>query len=383
MKLAFAVTCRLLMLMILLSASTAFDVALHAQENTQEGEAPAEDAESPQKKMIDQMIKRQMDRAKKTFEAKMAVRIHEMTEVCKLSEDQTRQLRLAAKGSIVKALEDQKHRMEEMQAGFEGGDLNVNFVAGQAIMADVALEAIAEPVPAAQAAPAEPVKPAEPAEPADPAEQPEPPKPAENEGADSEPKAEAAVAAEQVEMVAPAMAIGVDFAMGMPFMGQNEQSNPWQQPIWVETVKSTLTEEQFKTLEAFENERTARTQKTRIQSYVQSLDTELHLNAGQRTDLEAWLEKDFRSFFTDPNVEYMFSSSMFMDDSFFVQVDDGQPQPAADPEHFKVVSKILTAEQMELWKTHYAETFRTLENMKSGGPEEGGFGIQQILAPFR
>jgi len=375
----------LLTLMLVFSASMTFGSTVYAQEEKGLAEGPVEENESPQQKILEQAMKRQMDRIKKTYEAKMAVRIQEMAEVCKLTDPQVRQLRLAAKGSIVKALDDQKQQMERMQAQFMDDGMNMNFVVGQPMDVNVAVDAVAEgdavvAVPAAPAVPAEPVEAEKPAEPAEPDEPATLPAKAE---ADGEPKAEAAAAMEEpIAVVGQAMA--VDFAMGVPLMGsEDEESTPWKQPIWLETVKGTLTEEQAKTLEAFEKERTVRTQKTRIQSFVQSIDTELHLTAKQRTELEAWLEKDYASNFTDPNVEYMLSGSGMMGGGFFVEVDDGQPQPQADPEHFAVVSKILSPEQMELWKTAYGETFRTLENMNRGGQQEDGFGIQQLLGPFR
>lgn len=377
---------QLVMLMLVLSASMTFGSIVHAQEENGLAEGPVEEKQSPQQKMLEQAMKRQMDHLKKSYEAKMAVRIQEMAEVCKLNEPQVRQLKLAAKGSIVKAIDDQKQQMEEMQSQFMADGMDVNFVAGQplAVNVDVAAELeVATGVnveiinPAAPAAPVEPAEPVEPAKPADKEETGEAPKdPAESV------RAEDAVAAEG-PMVARAMA--VDFAMGMPFMGNEDgEKTPWKQPVWLETVAGTLTDEQATTLESFEKARTARTQKTRIQSFVQTIDTELHLNAKQRADLEAWMEKDYASYFTDPNVEYMFSGSGMMGGGFFVEVDDGQPQAQADPEHFAVVSKILSPEQMELWKTGYGETFRALENMNRGGQGDPALnGLQQILAPFR
>lgn len=378
---------QLMTLMLVLSASMTFGSVVHAQEEKGLADDPAEEKESPQQKMMEQAMKRQLDRLKKTYEARMAVRIQEMTEVCKLTEPQVRQLRLAAKGSIVKALDDQKQQIEEMQSHFMADGMEVNFVAGQPMAVDIAVDAAAEVATGVNVEiinPATPAVPADPADPAEPAEPAVPVKPADEKEADGNPAAEAVEPVEAPIAVA-GQAMAIDFGMAMPFMGdEDEDSTPWNQPVWQETVKGTLTDEQAKTLETFEKERTVRTQKTRIQAYVQTIDTELHLNEKQRADLEAWMEKDFGSFFTDPHMQYLFSGSGMMGGGFFMEMNDGQPQAPADPAHITVVSKILTPEQLELWKTGYAETFRTLETIKNPGPLDPAFnGIQQILAPFR
>lgn len=352
------------------------------QEKATSTEPQEEETDNPQQKMMEQAMKRSLDQMKKTYETRMAVRLQEMIDICKLDDAQVRKLRMASKGSIVKALDDQKQHMEEMQAMFQDGNvmMGVDVVAGEPVMVEEAAEPVAEgDTDGTTEAPPK-------------ATQDAPPDDATKEGKseepmpEDEPKAEAAEAAEMVEGVAiAAPAMAVDFAMGMPFMGgEQPESFPWNQSVWLETVKATLTEEQFKTLETFDKERVARTQKARIQSFVQNLDTELHLNDKQRTEMGAWLEKEYAPFFTDRNMEYMFMGSGMSGGGFFVQMDNGEPAKPADPAHIEIVAKILTPDQLELWKKSYMETFRTLESMKNpgnGNPIMNG--IQQILGPFR
>lgn len=204
---------------------------------------------------------------------------------------------MASKGSIVKALDDQKQHMEEMQAMFQDGDLmmGVNVVAGEALMAEP------EPVAEGEAA-GNTEKPADaddapkddPAKDDVPADEPKPDEPT----LEDPPLVEAPIAVEGMAIAAPAMA--VDFAVGLPFMGgEQPESFPWNQSVWLETVKATLTEEQFKTLDTFDKERVARTQKARIQSFVQNLDTELHLNDKQHGN-GSMAGKRVRSFLYGP-----------------------------------------------------------------------------------
>ncbi len=371
------------LLALALCAVSISGVAL-GQEKATSTEPQEEENDNPQQKMMEQAMKRSLDQMKKTYETRMAVRIQEMIDVCKLDDAQVRKLRMASKGSIVKALDDQKQHMEEMQAMFQDGNvmMGVNVVAGEPLMAEEAAEPVAEgdtdgntetPPKATEDAPPEDAPKEE--------EKTEEPMP------EDEPKAEAAEAAEMVEGVAiAAPAMAVDFAVGLPFMGgEQPESFPWNQSVWLETVKDTLTEEQFKTLDAFDKERVERTQKARIQAFVQILDTELHLNAKQRTEMGAWLEKEYAPFFTDRNMEYMFMGSGMGGGGYVMQVDDGgEPVKAADPAHIEVVAKILTPDQLELWRKSYMETFRTLESIKNPGNGNPLMdGIQQILGPFR
>lgn len=349
------------------------------QEKATSTEPQEEETDNPNQKMMEQAMKRSLDQLKKKYETRMAVRLKEITEVCKLDDAQVRKLRMASKGSIVKALADQKQHMEEMQAMFQDGNvvMGMNVVAGEPVMVEDAAEPVADGEPAGNTE-----------KPADFDDSPKEDVPAEEpQKEEPQPKdptiVEEPIAVEGVAIAAPAMA--VDFAaVGMPFMGgERPESFPWNQSVWLETVKATLTEEQFKTLDTFDKERVTRTQRSRIQAFVQNVDTELHLNDKQRTEIGAWLEKEFAPFFTDPNMEYMFMGSG-MTGGFFVQLEDGEPNKPADPAHIEVVAKILTPDQLELWKGSYMETFRTLESMKN--PENGNplmNGIQQILGPFR
>lgn len=372
-------------LLAVLLCVISFSVVAAAQEKAGTTELQEEENDNPQQKMMEQAMKRSLDQMKKTYETRMAVRLQEMIEVCKLDDAQVRKLRMASKGSIVKALDDQKQYMEEMQAMFQDGNvmMGMNVVAGEPVMVEDAAEPVAEgdtdgntetPPKATEDAPPEDAPKEE--------EKTEEPMP------EDEPKAEAAEAAEMVEGVAiAAPAMAVDFAaVGMPFMGgERPESFPWNQSVWLETVKETLTEEQFKTLDGFDKERVERTQKARIQAFVQILDTELHLNAKQRTEMGAWLEKEFAPSFTDPNMEYMFMGSGMGGGGYIVQIDNGgEPAKPADPAHIEVVAKILTPDQLELWKKSYMETFRTLESMKNPGNDNPLMnGIQQLLGPFR
>ena len=211
----------------------------------------------PRQRNIQQMVERAVNSQKIQLNRQMSQRLDEIDRVCKLESKQKKRLQIAAKGAVGRSLEHYEKYIESVyNRQFNRNRLNPAKAA--------ALLNRARPVTKKKAVPATKKK-AKPAQ-----------------GKKAKP------AKEKKRQVLPRPAV-----RPIPLRIAYKRPIPWQQKIWLITIKKTLNDSQS---DAFDKHLQARRQFNRrngVGVFVSQMDQQLLLTAAQRDALEKLVDQQF------------------------------------------------------------------------------------------